>query len=369
MEMGRKKQKRKSHPAGQGGAKGRSSSQSRSLSALASGCQYPLTVRLHAVRLVAEEGLTADRVQKLLGPAGHTIRDWVRRYAAGGVDALVPYVARPPVGGRKPRTDPKREAVVTHKREEPSHGTRRIRDVLRALRGARGERDRRCDASCTSRGCSSRRRTRPQPARAPGATLRASGPEPALAIGHLHVPARGATSGCYLAVFMDDHSRFIVSQARRTTNGRSWCWRRSSAALPPYGTPEEMLTDNGTAVRDLAGRDRVSTELAAATASGTSSRPQHPADARQGRALLEDAVGRVSEPDRLLRLRRLRATARLFIDGYNFQRPHQGLDGLVPADRFFRASRSGAGRRSRKTSPTTRCGWPCSSRLASPSTW
>ena len=27
-----------------------------------------------------------------------------------------------------------------------------------------------------------------------------------------------------------------------------------------------------------------------------------------------------------------------FIDHYNFQRPHQGLDGLVPADRFFRAA-------------------------------
>lgn len=28
----------------------------------------------------------------------------------------------------------------------------------------------------------------------------------------------------------------------------------------------------------------------------------------------------------------------LFIDYYNFQRPHQGLDGLVPADRFFGAA-------------------------------
>ena len=26
-----------------------------------------------------------------------------------------------------------------------------------------------------------------------------------------------------------------------------------------------------------------------------------------------------------------------FVDHYNFQRPHQGLDGLVPADRFFEA--------------------------------
>jgi hypothetical protein len=28
----------------------------------------------------------------------------------------------------------------------------------------------------------------------------------------------------------------------------------------------------------------------------------------------------------------------LFIDHYNFQRPHQGIDGLVPADRYFGAA-------------------------------
>src|SRR5262249_19993251 len=28
----------------------------------------------------------------------------------------------------------------------------------------------------------------------------------------------------------------------------------------------------------------------------------------------------------------------LFMDHYNFQRPHQGIDGLVPADRFFGAA-------------------------------
>src|SRR5262249_32438546 len=28
----------------------------------------------------------------------------------------------------------------------------------------------------------------------------------------------------------------------------------------------------------------------------------------------------------------------LFLDHYNFQRPHQGIDGLVPADRYFSAA-------------------------------
>src|SRR2546427_9565444 len=28
----------------------------------------------------------------------------------------------------------------------------------------------------------------------------------------------------------------------------------------------------------------------------------------------------------------------LYLDGYNFQRPHQALSGMTPADRFFRAA-------------------------------
>ena len=28
----------------------------------------------------------------------------------------------------------------------------------------------------------------------------------------------------------------------------------------------------------------------------------------------------------------------LYVDGYNFQRPHQALEGLVPADRYFRSA-------------------------------
>jgi len=35
----------------------------------------------------------------------------------------------------------------------------------------------------------------------------------------------------------------------------------------------------------------------------------------------------------------------LFLQHYNFQRPHQALGGLVPADRFFRAASPGWARR------------------------
>ena len=48
--------------------------------------------------------------------------------------------------------------------------------------------------------------------------------------------------------------------------------------------------------------------------------------------------GSVCETAVFLDLDDARQRIGLFIDYYNFQRPHQGIDGLVPADRFFDAA-------------------------------
>jgi len=133
--MGKQKQRAKSPPAPRPRSKRKGKGRSKPEAASAPGGQYPLTVRMHAVRLVVEEGLAASRVERVLGPTEHSIQEWVRRYEAGGVDALVPYLAKPPGRWHKRGADPKRDAVVAHKGGEPSHGTRRIRDELRRFEG------------------------------------------------------------------------------------------------------------------------------------------------------------------------------------------------------------------------------------------
>ena len=62
------------------------------------------------------------------------------------------------------------------------------------------------------------------------------------------------------------------------------------------------------------------------------------ADPGQDRAVLGDVVARCVESAVFIDLGDARQRIGLFIDHYNFQRPHQGIGGLVPADRFFGAA-------------------------------
>jgi len=57
-------------------------------------------------------------------------------------------------------------------------------------------------------------------------------------------------------------------------------------------------------------------------------------------------VGRISLPHGVCSYEDCEGRLALYLDGYNFQRPHQALQGLTPADRFFgqrrRCARSGS---------------------------
>ncbi len=49
----------------------------------------------------------------------------------------------------------------------------------------------------------------------------------------------------YLVAFMDDHSRFVVGYGLHASQSSALVLEVLRAALLSYGTPEELLTDNG----------------------------------------------------------------------------------------------------------------------------
>jgi hypothetical protein len=110
------------------------------------------------------------------------------------------------------------------------------------------------------------------------------------------------------------------------------------AAIANYGPPEEILTDNGPQYVTWRGKSQFSRELEQQGIHQIVSRPKHPQTLGKierfwgslWRECLERAV--------FLDLEDARRRIGLFIDHYNFQRPHQGLEGLTPADRFFSAA-------------------------------
>jgi hypothetical protein len=107
------------------------------------------------------------------------------------------------------------------------------------------------------------------------------------------------------------------------------------AALTGYGVPQEILTDNGSQYVTWRGKSAFTRELEKQGIKQVVAAPRRPQTlgkierfwGTMWRECVESAV--------FVDLGDARQRIGHFIDHYNFQRPHQGIEGLVPADRFF----------------------------------
>jgi len=142
----------------------------------------------------------------------------------------------------------------------------------------------------------------------------------------------------YLVAFMDDHSRFIVGYGLHASQSGALVLEVLRAALSSYGSPEEILTDNGTQYVTWRGKSRFTRELEKRGIKQVVAAPRRPQTLgkieRFWGSLWRECVETAVFQD----LGDAQKRIGLFIDHYNFQRPHQGIDGLVPADRFFGAA-------------------------------
>jgi transposase InsO family protein len=142
----------------------------------------------------------------------------------------------------------------------------------------------------------------------------------------------------YLVAFLDDHSRFLVGYGLHASQSTPLVLEVFRAAIAGFGTPEEVLTDNGTQYITWRGKGAFTKECEKRGVKQIVASPHRPQTLGKierfwgtlWRACLEAAV--------FVDLGDARQRIGLFIDHYNFQRPHQGIDGLTPADRYFGAS-------------------------------
>jgi hypothetical protein len=142
----------------------------------------------------------------------------------------------------------------------------------------------------------------------------------------------------YLVAFMDDHSRFMLGYGLHASQSSALVMEVLRAALTSHGTPQEILTDNGAQYVTWRGKSAFSKELEKRGIHQVVAAPRRPQTLGKierfwgtlWRECIESAVF-IDMGDAQRRIG-------LFIDHYNFQRPHQGIDGLVPADRFFGAA-------------------------------
>jgi len=138
--------------------------------------------------------------------------------------------------------------------------------------------------------------------------------------------------------FMDDYSRYLVSWGMAHHNKSSLVIEALERGIAEYGEPKEVLTDQGRQYVAWRGETEFQRLLLRHGIDHIKSRAQHPETLgkieRFWKTLWNDFLRKTVFADFADCLRRVE----LFVQHYNFQRTHQGLGGLVPADRFFRAA-------------------------------
>ncbi|RKY18542.1 MAG: IS3 family transposase [Planctomycetota bacterium] len=328
--------------------------------------------RIEAVEAYRRSGLTKALFCARWGISVSSLTKWSQRYDEGGPKALSDAQGRKPsktrrrgstdrpARGLSPIPAPKaasptspgadsrstgarpegesptvREVIVATKRAEPGWGLRKIRDWLARFGGVKVSASsvRRVLAEegiapvsvPKKRKRSSDRVRRFERAR-PGQLWQTD-------ITSYVLPRSGRR--VYLTVFLDDCSRYIVSWNLATHQRAALVIEALTDGLTRFGKPEEVLTDQGPQYHTWRGKSAFHKLLMKEGIGHVVSRSHHPQTLgkceRLWKTIGTELWERVGPRD----VGEARQRMGHWIAHYNHFRPHQGIDGLVPADRFF----------------------------------
>src|SRR5262249_9445329 len=142
----------------------------------------------------------------------------------------------------------------------------------------------------------------------------------------------------YLVAFLDDHSRFLVSYGLHASQSAALRLQGFRAGLAGSGALQEVLPDRGSQYVRWRGKSAFTRELEKRGVRQVVAAPRHPQTLGKIERFWGTLWRECVEAAVFLDLGDAQRRIGLFIDHYNFQRIHQGIGGLVPADRFFGAA-------------------------------
>lgn len=286
--------------------------------------------------LACGETARRDDFCKAWGISVATLSKWLQRYEEAGADGLMNGRAKlgdKRVGSRVPGAVT--DEILKIKKQEPTYGLKKIKNFLYRFRGvkvstgkirktvvaeglplAKLKKKRRKSSDRVRRF----ERARPMQLWQSDITQFTMGP---------------SSMRVYLTVFMDDHSRYIVGWRLQSRQTADLVMDAFKDACVRFGKPEEVLTDQGRQYFAWRGKSDLEKLLEKEGIKHVVSRAHHPQTLGKCERFWETVQNefwtRVQPQD----LEEAKIRLKLFIDHYNHQRPHQGLDGQVPADRFF----------------------------------
>jgi transposase InsO family protein len=299
--------------------------------------------RRQAVEALSKSGLSQKQFARVWGVSPKALHGWLARWRADGPKGLEPRARGPrrPAGGRWPKVPREvRAEIARTKRRFPDFGLRRVRDFLARFGGVRVSTStvaRVLDEEQVVRAgpARKRRRSRALPRRferaRPGELWQSDITSFVIGRARLRV---------YLIVFLDDYSRFVVSHGLYVYQRAEIAREALLIGIGRFGRPKEVLTDQGRQYFAWRGKSDFQKLLAKQGIHHAVARAHHPETVGKCERLWETLKSEFLDRVELEDLSDARSRLEHFIAHYNFFRPHQGIDGLVPADRFFGAERA-----------------------------
>ena len=294
------------------------------------GKRYGFEFKLRCVKLRLEEGLPVSLLSKEVGASKDVIRRWVKAYQERGEAGLRNRMVSP--GSRRKLPGPVREKIVEIKKREPLFGVKRISHLLKRVfflsaspetvrRTLRAESlivpSKKKPQSNITRPRFFERSTPNQLWQADIFTFRLGG------------------RYAYLIGFIDDYSRYVVGLELYRSQTADQVMEVYRRAVGEYGVPKEMLTDRGRQYTNWRGSTRFERELGKDRVRHIKSQAHHPMTLgkieRFWKTIYEEFLVRAQFGS----FEEARERIRQWVQYYNHKRPHQGIGGLCPADRYF----------------------------------
>jgi transposase InsO family protein/transposase-like protein len=293
--------------------------------------------RRGALEAWSKSGLTAIAFSKLWGVSPESLRGWRRAYELGGPQALEPKrLGRPTGAGRSTLPAALQSEIVRTKRRFPFFGLKKVRDFLKRFAGQSvstgSVRKVLAAEGLHARPVEHRRRKRPLVRRfersKPGELWQTDITSFVLARSGVRV---------YLVVFLDDFSRYVVSWKLATSQRSELVCEALMEGIERFGKPKEVLSDQGRQYFAWRGKSDFQRLLVREGIEHVVARTHHPETLGKCERLWETIGTELWERARPQELAEARERLGHYFAHYNHFRPHQGIDGLVPADRFFGA--------------------------------
>jgi transposase InsO family protein/transposase-like protein len=294
--------------------------------------------RRQAVEAFLKSGMTVKEFAKVWGISGKaTLPKWIKTYQDKGPRALEnDSFGKGAKRGPKGISEPVKAEIIEVKRSFPSFGWVSVRNFLMRFRGLR-----------VSIGTIRKTVVQAQLPGPPPPEVKVKRAKDQIRFFERAQPMQlwqsditsfvltRHSTRVYLTVFMDDNSRYVVAWALNLRQTNDLVMDTLLSGIQRFGKPEEVLTDQGRQYFSWRGRSDFQKLLDREGIRHVVSRSHHPETLGKCERFWETVGREFWDRVKPQELNDTRERLGNFIAHYNHFRPHQGIGGLVPADKFF----------------------------------